>query len=206
MKCKQEILEKVAFIKGHKGFASLGIRKQEVSFNPCLTEKEILAFEESHCITLPEDYREFISEIGNGGFGPGYGLLPLDKAVVDFKLNNKPEIPLNKSFRYQDDWNEEWIFSFDWERGYPDDDIVNAYISTDHISGCLQICHYGHGGTFLLVVNGNEKGHIWFDGRADYGGLVPKKDAGQRISFAEWYMSFLDMEIKKIKEHEEGTY
>lgn len=38
------------------------------------------------------------------------------------------------------------------------------------------------------------------------GGLVPKKDAGQRISFAEWYMSFLDVEIKNIKEHEEGTY
>lgn len=45
MKWKQEILEKVAFIKDHNGFASLGIRKQEVSFNPCLTEKEILSFE-----------------------------------------------------------------------------------------------------------------------------------------------------------------
>jgi hypothetical protein len=49
-------------------------------------------------------------------------------------------------------------------------------------------------------VNGNEKGHIWFDGRADYSGLVPKLKDGQRISFIEWYVTFLDMEIENINE------
>ena len=84
--------------------------------------------------------------------------------------------------------------------GYPETEIVNAYISTAHIAGCLQISHFGHGCTFLLVVNGNEKGHIWFDGRADYSGLVPKLKDGQRISFIEWYVTFLDMEIENINE------
>ena len=86
MNRKKEILEKLAFIRRHKELASLGVKKQEVSYNPCLSEEEIEAFEHKHCITLPDDYRTFISEIGNGGFGPGHGLLPLDKAVVDFKL------------------------------------------------------------------------------------------------------------------------
>ena len=156
MNRKKEILEKLAFIRRHKELASLGVKKQEVSYNPCLSEEEIEAFEHKHCITLPDDYRTFISEIGNGGFGPGHGLLPLDKAVVD------------------------------------------AYISTAHIAGSLQISHFGHGCTFLLVVNGNEKGHIWFDGRADYSGLVPKLKDGHRISFIEWYVTFLDMEIENI--------
>ena len=152
------------------------------------------------CITLPDDYRTFISEIGNGGFGPGYGLLPLDKAIVDFKLKDKPNISLNEKFPYQDSWNEEWITSFNWDEGYPETEIVDAYISTSHIAGSLQISHFGHGCTFLLVVNGNEKGHIWFDGRADYSGLVPKLKDGQRISFIEWYITFLDMEIENINE------
>ena len=200
MNQKKEILEKLAFIRRHKEFASFGVKEQEVSYNPCLSEEDIKEFEHKHCITLPDDYRTFISEIGNGGFGPGYGLLPLDKAIVDFKLKDKPNISLNEKFPYQDSWNEEWITSFNWNEGYPETEIVNAYISTAHIAGCLQISHFGHGCTFLLVVNGNEKGHIWFDGRADYSGLVPKLKDGQRISFIEWYITFLDMEIENINE------
>ena len=200
MNQKKEILEKLAFIRRHKEFASFGVKEQEVSYNPCLSEEDIKEFEHKHCITLPDDYRTFISEIGNGGFGPGYGLLPLDKAIVDFKLRDKPNISLNEKFPYQDSWNEEWITSFNWDEGYPETEIVDAYISTSHIAGSLQISHFGHGCTFLLVVNGNEKGHIWFDGRADYSGLVPKLKDGQRISFIEWYITFLDMEIENINE------
>lgn len=198
MNWKKEILEKLAFIKSHIESASLGAKEQEVSCNPCLSEEDIATFEYKHCITLPEDYRSFISEIGNGGFGPGHGLLPLDKAIVDFKLRDKPNISLNEKFPYSDNWNEEWIASFDWEEEYPETEIVDAYISTAHIAGCLQISHFGHGCTFLLVVNGDEKGHIWFDGRADYSGLVPKMTDGHKMSFMEWYISYLDMEIENI--------
>lgn len=59
----------MAFIRRHKEFASFGVKEQEVSYNPCLSEEDIKEFEHKHCITLPDDYRTFISEIGNGGFG-----------------------------------------------------------------------------------------------------------------------------------------
>ena len=124
-----------------------------MSYNPCLSEEEIATFEHRHCITLPDDYRIFISEIGNGGFGPGHGLLPLDKAIVDFKLRDKPNISLNKEFPYQDKWNEEWIAYFDWDEEYPETEIVDAYISTTHIAGCLQISHFGHGCTLSMAAN-----------------------------------------------------
>ena len=45
MNRKKEILEKLAFIRRHKELASLGVKKQEVSYNPCLSEEEIEAFE-----------------------------------------------------------------------------------------------------------------------------------------------------------------
>lgn len=198
MNQKKEILEKLAFIKRHKEFVALEITKQEVSYNPCLPENEITRFEIEYSVSLPDDYKFFLSEIGNGGFGPGNGLLPLDKAVVDFKLRNKPNISINNKFQYQDSWNEEWIASFDWDDGYPETEVVDEYMSTDHISGCLQIGHIGHGNTFLLVVNGDEKGHIWIDGRADYSGLIPKMKDGRKISFIEWYIDYLDMVIDNI--------
>lgn len=64
MNQKKEILEKLAFIRRHKEFASFGVKEQEVSYNPCLSEEDIKEFEHKHCITLPDDYRTFISEIG----------------------------------------------------------------------------------------------------------------------------------------------
>ena len=62
MNQKKEILEKLAFIRRHKEFASFGVKEQEVSYNPCLSEEDIKEFEHKHCITLPDDYRTFISE------------------------------------------------------------------------------------------------------------------------------------------------
>ena len=57
MNQKKEILEKLAFIRRHKEFASFGVKEQEVSYNPCLSEEDIKEFEHKHCITLPDDYR-----------------------------------------------------------------------------------------------------------------------------------------------------
>lgn len=39
--------------------------------DPALPEDEIRRFEERHGITLPEPYRHFLAEIGDGGVGPG---------------------------------------------------------------------------------------------------------------------------------------
>ena len=46
MNQKKEILEKLAFIRRHKEFASFGVKEQEVSYNPCLSEEDIKGFEQ----------------------------------------------------------------------------------------------------------------------------------------------------------------
>ena len=51
--------------------------------NPVLTETQVAAFECEHGVGLPEDYRGFLLRIGNGGPGPGYGLMPL-RSPFDF--------------------------------------------------------------------------------------------------------------------------
>src|SRR3954454_16307446 len=47
----------------------------DYKLNPPLPTSVIEAFEERHGVSLPEDYRHFLSEIGNGGDGPHYGRL-----------------------------------------------------------------------------------------------------------------------------------
>lgn len=46
-----------------------------------LSEDEVVAFEREYGITLPEEYRTFLLEVGDGGLGPGGGLCPLAEAA-----------------------------------------------------------------------------------------------------------------------------
>jgi len=48
---------------------------------PCLSETEVQTFEAHHGVQLPEEYRCFLLEVGNGGAGPLEGLLPLAESV-----------------------------------------------------------------------------------------------------------------------------
>jgi hypothetical protein len=44
-----------------------------------LSEADLTAFERSHAILLPDDYRQFLLLAGDGGAGPYYGIEPLSE-------------------------------------------------------------------------------------------------------------------------------
>ena len=56
-----------------------GSGSHDYKLNPPLPVSVIEAFEGRHGVSLPEDYRLFITEVGDGGAGPYYGLLPFGK-------------------------------------------------------------------------------------------------------------------------------
>src|SRR5690242_2351707 len=56
-----------------------GAASHQYKLNPPLPVSVIAAFEERHGVSLPEDYRRFVTEVGNGGVGPYYGVLPFGK-------------------------------------------------------------------------------------------------------------------------------
>jgi hypothetical protein len=53
--------------------------------NPPATLEEIREFESKSGLTLPEDIRRVYLEVGNGQFGPAYGLDKLDRMLEDFQ-------------------------------------------------------------------------------------------------------------------------
>lgn len=59
---------------------------------PPASEDDVCAFETLHDIALPEGFRRFIREVGNGGAGPFYGLHPLGEATTDLTYDKTPGV------------------------------------------------------------------------------------------------------------------
>ncbi|MFN0254119.1 SMI1/KNR4 family protein [Pedobacter ureilyticus] len=48
-----------------KNLTLFGSNRHKYNLNPKLSEETLLNFENTHNITLPEDYKEFLTKIGN---------------------------------------------------------------------------------------------------------------------------------------------
>jgi hypothetical protein len=185
--------------------SAFGSEGDAFQLNPALSDSEVSAFERDHKIVLPSDYRQFVTEVGNGGAGPFYGVFPLG-----FMDDNFDQCPwqendgfvgtLSEPFRFQEEWND--------LSGYPEADLMNRveteynrqieqfegkYWSSELMNGALPICHEGCALRIWLVVTGKQAGRLWEDRRSEYKGLRPVRLAdGSAATFSEWYSEWLD--------------
>ncbi|MFK7905348.1 MAG: DUF4844 domain-containing protein [Chitinophagales bacterium] len=221
MKSINEIKKKIEILKHlDKRFEIFGASSHKYEFNRTISIEELNHFEEKYKVTLPEDYKAFLNEVGNGGAGPYYGIYPLKKDLGG--VENKFEL-LQFDFPHKEEWNlsEKFFTKFDEITGadYEDDENFDEEVAYffDHIFwsnyykdeltyGSIYISNYGCGLRFLFIISGEEKGNIWFDGRADRGGIYPEiDDKENHIGFSDWYINWLNESILKIKELENWT-
>jgi hypothetical protein len=182
-------------------YKTFGSDTHRYKFNPCLTKDTLLSFEKSFGLILPADYKSFLTQIGNGGSGPAYGLLPLLGWNIELKINDNNF--LSKDFPHIDKWNVTKGFDTDNEDYTETEEFQNweeEYFSSKHITGSLRICHYGCAIYYLLVVTGNSTGQIWVDDRANDCGIYPaiSKSAGKRLTFLEWYNEWLTESLNQF--------
>ena len=187
IKKKLELLK-----KQDSGLKVFGAFSHGYKLNPPIKKKLIKRFETSYGIKLPEGYRAFIYELGDGGAGPYYGLEPLrhsTKKDLDYKDKSGYMHP-SKPFPLTEAWNMEYE---------PDSREERKYFSDKWLQGLLRICNYGCGLSLNLVVNGSEYGHIWVDDRGNDGGLYPDNHFGQtgRTKFLDWYELWLDQSLEE---------
>lgn len=180
-------------------FAIFGANSHRYQLGPVLTDLELAEHQSRLGSKLPDEYRQFVMTIGNGGAGPFYGLFPLNggdpEDITDPKQIRKP-------FRWTEALNpNEWENPSAQEDILFDEDVDEGEDSPVYLNipGVLYICHYGCASRFFLIVNGQDIGEVWMDRQADAEGLAPECDTdGQRLHFLDWYEKWLDEGIAAI--------
>lgn len=176
-----------------------GAETHQYKLNPCLSMSVVRAFETKYSITLPADYVAFMTQVGNGGAGPFYGLVPFEACLLsdlDFQ-NNASLLNPTKPFPYSSAWNIDFTDSEDDDEKY--EKLTEEYFDDNHITGWIQVANYGCGVHLGLIVNGPSYGIIWSDDRGNDEGLHPFTGFSNEvpISFLDWYERWLDKGLKE---------
>lgn len=185
-----------------------GAESHGFKLNRRLPESAVQKFETTHRVRLPADYRHFLTELGNGGAGPYYGVFKLGEMDDSFGFQKWKEGDgfigvLSEPFPHTSPWNDltDEPEEIDDEEAYERalDAFDTRYWDAKNVNGAIPICHEGCAYRDWLVVTGPEAGHVWHDARTDHAGLYPisigKK---KRVTFWEWYVNWLDEALAKL--------
>jgi len=160
-----------------------------IDLNPCLPLYEVEAFENAWKMKLPEAYRRFLLEVGNGN-GYESGVLKLGE------LTNRPEVRaiahhwhaleqrreeqlerLHSPFPLEVDWIWE---EEEWDEEELDEEIDKCY------HGILQLTSETCAAAEYLVVSGPARGSVWLFTDVGVGPAEVSSD------FLAWYEVYTD--------------
>ena len=149
------------------------VRQKNILLGQCLTEEEIIAFENKCKVRLPQSYRLFLMHVGNGC----HSMLeecPL-KSLDDIKPKD-----LSQPFMLE----EAWI-------GEADDrelSVVRREIVNNIYQGEIELINLGCGMSYNLIVTGNSRGEMW--NFTDVG----VQPCCERQDFLGWFELWLDFQ------------
>ena len=103
------------------------------------------------------------------------------RAFADQEFWDKEPNPPEETSQEEEDrlWQE-------WDK------ILEAnYWNPSIMDGAIPICHLGCAQRQWLVINGEQRGFVWDDMRADNRGIAPTKARGKPMTFSDWYLAWL---------------
>lgn len=178
-------------------YREFGSSSHKYQLNSKLSLKSVDALQAQLNCQLPTDYVQFITEIGNGGAGPYYGLVSLDQAV-----NKYDKYRISRSCLLSPDMSRE-----EWQAlCYIDDDCSDKefYEVENKIhQGMIYLGTCGCTYDLMLVVSGPYTGHIVYTN--DWGDDLPPYKFSYECSFLEWYERWLDEVIQKLAKIENSN-
>lgn len=140
-----------------------GAAQHRYALGPAMTEAALVAVE-ADLGALPEDLRAFVLEVGDGGAGPGYGLVPVARAapyavtveprvfarspsVADIASSSSTSGPGSPSGATAGQRGSPLLVEAPWRRALP-------------------LAHLGCGYAAVVALDGPGRGEIWVDARA----------------------------------------
>ncbi|WP_459209250.1 SMI1/KNR4 family protein [Aquimarina rhabdastrellae] len=189
-------------------FEVFGASSHKYILSSPLNIKELNDFEEKYNIILPDSYKRFLSEIGNGGLeyknsvvgnsgaGPDYGIFKLGhpfQFIVDTSLNYLEKEPFFNENTTEKEWNR---INNELDDNISDEDydaeVAKAY------SGILNIGFSGCSGYLGIILNGKNKDRVVHT----YDEIEYCPHFLREANFLDWYENWLDEVIsgKSIKQ------
>ncbi|MGL4695560.1 SMI1/KNR4 family protein [Enterococcus larvae] len=164
-----------------KGREIFGAGTHKYQLGPVISIAEVRAFEERYQIILPKEYVFFLTQVGNGGAGPYYGVTTLEKVIGSGEhtaaVGREALIDRKLSKEY---WKQIMDETED------DDDLYDEAMDRLY-GGMLNIGTQGCTYDNLLMVSGSEIGKIvYIDWNLDpdYGPYLTD------MTFLEWYENY----------------
>ncbi|WP_353097427.1 SMI1/KNR4 family protein [Tissierella praeacuta] len=144
-------------------------RDEDIFLGEELLEQEISLFEEKHNVILPEAYRKFLIEVGDGcDMIDGFKMKSL--ASIDELISEK----LSVTFPFENPWILEG------------EECVSESRLLEVGNGNIELIYIGDSQSYNLIVTGKCRGEIWFF--CDVG-IQP---CCQRQDFLGWFERWID--------------
>jgi hypothetical protein len=167
-----------------------GSAAREVAYtpNPVLTAQDVRAWEELSGFGLPEQYRAFLTQVGNGGRMPG--------SYCDFVVEALGKVwgrwTAAAAFPVSAERLQERFRQLEAEDRPVDGvlfpELEAHWSEADRPPGCLVFGQYPSGDHLFLVTTGDLRGSVWCS--VCWG--IPEVDrAGQPIGFLSWFADVL---------------
>jgi hypothetical protein len=148
-------------------------------------ERELLDFERTMGVLLPDAYRRYLREVGAGELNAQQGISLLEEWCQPSSPDELPADFLSQPFPFRESWNDLALLDLKagWDAPYFDEMLFR---------GSMRIKNRGCEDYHLLVVSGDERGHIWCDERAgSKKGIYPLQRDGRRRVTVDEYLSSL---------------
>ncbi len=186
-----------------------GYEPPSPGFNAPLTDEQLREFEQAYQIQIPDEYRAFITSIGDGETeGTDLPLARLALTAPDYRqiLTTGHIDYVHPRFASRN-WSVDCTFlkqPFPFEKPWQPRDrkqfekqeqkYSKLYFRGIYIQGSLMIWHGGCGYYTYLVVSGNDRGNVWLSDPNSHW-LIPyqpdEKDPTSRCGFLDWYVTWL---------------
>ncbi len=159
----------------HKRF---GASAHKYRLGPVIAPEELDALLEKYHFSIPDDLRWFVTEVGNGGAGPFFGLVPFDASKEEhYKFAALPVDGTIEGYYGKGKFSTKEEES--WEEQY-----------ARFCGGTVYICNPGGDESVRLMVSGEHSGRVIYTDDDNLRRFFPPEPEGSR--FIDWYMTWLE--------------